>query len=195
MLVIRILAQLFAGVLLILGSIFLVFLVFLSAIDTGVFGLFRQSRIGKNAKPFTLYKLRTIHPKNQKISPIGRWFRKYKLDELPQLINILNGTMSFVGPRPDIPGYADELERENRIILKLKPGVTGLASLKYRNEEQLLATQQNPKEYNDNVIWPDKVRINKWYAENQTFLMDLKILFYTFVPVSFDVELFMKHYK
>ena len=103
--------------------------------------------------------------------------------------------MSFVGPRPDIPGYADELERENRIILKLKPGVTGLASLKYRNEEQLLATQQNPKEYNDNVIWPDKVRINKWYAENQTFLMDLKILFYTFVPVSFDVELFMKHYK
>lgn len=195
MIVIRILAQLFAGVLLILGSIFLIFLVFLSAIDTGVFGLFRQSRIGKNAKPFTLYKLRTIHPKTQKISPIGRWFRKYKLDELPQLINILNGTMSFVGPRPDIPGYADELERENRIILKLKPGVTGLASLKYRNEEQLLATQQNPKEYNDNVIWPDKVRINKWYAENQTFLMDLKILFYTFVPVSFDVELFMKHYK
>ena len=195
MIVIRILAQLFAGVLLILGSIFLFFLVFLSAIDTGVFGLFRQSRIGKNAKPFTLYKLRTIHPKTQEISPIGRWFRKYKLDELPQLINILNGTMSFVGPRPDIPGYADELERENRIILKLKPGVTGLASLKYRNEEQLLATQQNPKEYNDNVIWPDKVRINKWYAENQTFLMDLKILFYTFVPVSFDVELFMKHYK
>lgn len=195
MIVIRILAQLFAGVLLILGSIFLVFLVFLSAIDTGVFGLFRQSRIGKNAKPFTLYKLRTIHPKTQKISPIGRWFRKYKLDELPQLINILNGTMSFVGPRPDIPGYADELDGENRIILKLKPGVTGLASLKYRNEEQLLATQQNPKEYNDNVIWPDKVRINKWYAENQTFLMDLKILFYTFVPVSFDVELFMKHYK
>ena len=195
MIVIRILAQLFAGVLLILGSIFLFFLVFLSAIDTGVFGLFRQSRIGKNTKPFTLYKLRTIHPKTQEISPIGRWFRKYKLDELPQLINILNGTMSFVGPRPDIPGYADELERENRIILKLKPGVTGLASLKYRNEEQLLATQQNPKEYNDNVIWPDKVRINKWYAENQTFLMDLKILFYTFVPVSFDVELFMKHYK
>lgn len=195
MIVIRILAQLFAGVLLILGSVFLVFLVFLSAIDTGVFGLFRQSRIGKNAKPFTLYKLRTIHPEKQTISVTGKFLRKYKLDELPQLINILNGTMSFVGPRPDIPGYADELERENRIILKLKPGVTGLASLKYRNEEQLLATQQNPKEYNDNVIWPDKVRINKWYAENQTFLMDLKILFYTFVPVSFDVELFMKHYK
>lgn len=195
MIVIRILAQLFAGVLLILGSVFLVFLVFLSAIDTGVFGLFRQSRIGKNAKPFTLYKLRTIHPEKQTISVTGKFLRKYKLDELPQLINILNGTMSFVGPRPDIPGYADELEGENRIILKLKPGVTGLASLKYRNEEQLLATQQNPKEYNDNVIWPDKVRINKWYAENQTFLMDLKILFYTFVPVSFDVELFMKHYK
>lgn len=173
----------------------LIVLLLIATMDSGNFGLFSQKRIGKNAKPFTLYKLRTIHPKTQKISPIGRWFRKYKLDELPQLINILNGTMSFVGPRPDIPGYADELERENRIILKLKPGVTGLASLKYRNEEQLLATQQNPKEYNDNVIWPDKVRINKWYAENQTFLMDLKILFYTFVPVSFDVELFMKHYK
>ena len=99
--------------------------------------------------------------------------------------------MTFVGPRPDVAGYADKLEGADRIILNLKPGLTGLASLKYHNEEQLLAQQTNPQQYNDEVIWPDKVRINKWYAQNRNLIMDLQIIFYTLFPASFDVESFM----
>lgn len=170
-----------------------VILFLLATIDSGDFGLFCQKRIGRQGKKFTLYKLRTIHPRNQTISSIGKFLRKYKLDELPQLINILNGTMSFVGPRPDVPGYADELIGEDRVILNVKPGVTGLASLKYRNEEQLLASQENPQYYNDNMIWPDKIRINKWYAENHNFIIDLKILWHTIIPLKLNVEDFMKN--
>ena len=119
------------------------------------------------------------------------FLRSSKLDELPQLLNVLKGEMTLVGPRPDVPGYADLLQGDDRIILTLKPGITGLASLKYRNEEQLLAQQPNPKQYNDEVIWPDKVRINKWYASNRTFLIDLQIIFYTLIPIPFDVDAFM----
>ena len=153
--------------------------------------LFKQTRIGKNGVPFTIYKLRTI-PEGATIpNAWGAFLRKSKLDELPQLLNVLKGEMTLVGPRPDVPGYADLLQGDNRIILTLKPGITGLASLKYRNEEQLLAQQPNPKQYNDEVIWPDKVRINKWYASNRTFLIDLQIIFYTLIPIPFDVDAFM----
>lgn len=153
--------------------------------------LFKQIRIGKNGVPFTIYKLRTI-PEGATIpNAWGAFLRKSKLDELPQLLNVLKGEMTLVGPRPDVPGYADLLQGDNRIILTLKPGITGLASLKYRNEEQLLAQQPNPKQYNDEVIWPDKVRINKWYASNRTFLIDLQIIFYTLIPIPFDVDAFM----
>ena len=89
-------------------------------------------------------------------------------------------------------GYADKLEGADRIILNLKPGLTGLASLKYHNEEQLLAQHPQPQHYNDTVIWPDKVRINKWYVQNRTFLIDLQIIFYTLVPIPFDVDRFMQ---
>lgn len=163
----------------------------LASIDTQSNGFFLQERIGQRGKVFTIYKLRTMHARTRRISVLGSFFRKYKLDEIPQLINILNGTMSFVGPRPDIPGYADKLTGDDRKILNLKPGVTGLASLKYRNEEYLLSKQTNPLEYNDQVIWPDKIQINKWYAENQTFLLDLKILWYTVVPHKLNIEKFM----
>lgn len=153
--------------------------------------LFKQIRIGKNGVPFTIYKLRTI-PEGATIpNAWGAFLRKSKLDELPQLLNVLKGEMTLVGPRPDVPGYADLLQGDNRIILTLKPGITGLASLKYRNEEQLLAQQPHPKQYNDEVIWPDKVRINKWYASNRTFLIDLQIIFYTLIPIPFDVDAFM----
>lgn len=150
--------------------------------------LFKQTRIGKEGRPFTIYKLRTI-PKG-KIQPNawGRFLRKTKLDELPQIINILKGEMTWVGPRPDVPGYADQLKGEDRIILTVKPGITGLASLKYRNEEQLLAQQSNPLQYNDEVIWPDKVRINKWYVENRSFKLDLLIMYYTLMNGSIDVN-------
>lgn len=150
--------------------------------------LFKQTRIGKEGRPFTIYKLRTI-PKG-KIQPNawGRFLRKTKLDELPQIINILKGEMTWVGPRPDVPGYADQLKGEDRIILTVKPGITGLASLKYRNEEQLLAQQSNPLQYNDEVIWPDKVRINKWYVKNKKGKLDFLIICYTICNLSVDVD-------
>jgi lipopolysaccharide/colanic/teichoic acid biosynthesis glycosyltransferase len=178
-------------VILLIGLVFLLLVLGITAIDTQSNGFFSQKRIGQYGKSFLIYKLRTLHPKTNKTSFWGRMLRKTKLDELPQLLNILKGQMTFVGPRPDVPGYADELVGADRILLTLKPGVTGLASLKYRNEEQILSQQPNPQHYNDEVIWPDKVRINKWYAQNRTLIMDLQILFYTLFPVSFDVEAFM----
>lgn len=163
----------------------------ITAIDTQSNGVFKQERIGRFGKPFFIYKLRTMHARTQKISIWGQLLRKTKLDELPQLINIVKGEMTFVGPRPDIIGYADQLEGTDQIILQLKPGITGLASLKYRNEEQLLAQQKYPQDYNDAIIWPDKVRINKWYVLHRNFYMDVLILGYTVFPFRFDVDGFI----
>ena len=114
-----------------------------------------------------------------RITQLGAKLRKYKLDELPELWDVLIGNMSFVGPRPDVPGYADQLQGEDRIILSLRPGITGPATLKYRNEEELLATVENPVQYNNEVIYPDKVRINRYYAEHYSFMDDLKMIFCT----------------
>ena len=114
-----------------------------------------------------------------RITPLGSILRKYKLDELPELWNVLKGDMSFVGPRPDVPGYADRLQGENRLILKLRPGITGPASLKYANEEEILAQVSNPVKYNDEVIFPDKVRINLNYYHNHTFWGDIRLIFQT----------------
>lgn len=142
-------------------------------------GLFFQKRVGQFGALFTIYKLQTIHPKTGKISRIGYHMRKYKLDEFPQFINVLKGEMSVVGPRPDIQGYYDTLEGENRKILELKPGITSLASLKYYNEEEILEQQDNPLLYNDTVIFPDKVKMNLDYYYNQNLLLDLKIILKT----------------
>jgi lipopolysaccharide/colanic/teichoic acid biosynthesis glycosyltransferase len=103
------------------------------------------------------------------------------LDELPQLLNILLGHMSFVGPRPDVPGYADRLEGEDRVILTVRPGLTGPATLKYRNEEDLLARSDDPAKYNDEVIYPDKVRINRAYVLDYSFAKDMRYLLQTLV--------------
>ena len=178
-------------VILVIGLVILLLVLGITAIDTQSNGFFTQVRIVQHGKPFLIYKLRTLHSKTNKTSFWGRMLRKTKLDELPQLLNLLKGEMTLVGPRPDVAGYADKLEGADRIILNLKPGITGLASLKYRNEEQILSQQPNPQHYNDEVIWPDKVRINKWYAQNRTISMDLQILFYTLFSISFDVEAFM----
>ena len=105
--------------------------------------------------------------------------RKYKLDELPELWNILIGDMSFVGPRPDVPGYADLLKGSDRLLLTIKPGLTGAASLRFSNEEELLALQDDPIKYNDEILYPEKVRINNEYVKNQNFFLDLKIIIYT----------------
>lgn len=151
--------------------------------------LFKQQRVGKDGRLFTIYKFRTMSVSHSgstvsvageaRITPLGATMRKYKLDELPELWNVLIGDMSFVGPRPDVPGYADKLQGEDRIILTLRPGITGPATLKYRNEEELLATVDNPQQYNDEVIYPDKVRINRQYAEHISLVTDIKIILAT----------------
>lgn len=166
-----------------------------ATIDTKSFGIFIQTRIGQHGKMFKILKIKTFSDDFKDISKTGRFLRKSKLDELPQLINVLIGDMSFIGPRPDIPGYADVLQDDDRIILKLKPGISGLASLKYRNEETLLEQQLDPTTFNDEVIWPDKVRINCWYAKNSNLQMDLILLYYTALNYNFDAEKFIRDWK
>jgi len=135
-------------------------------------------RIGQYGKPFAIYKLQTM--KNGKVTKTGKILRRTKIDELPQLINILKGDMSFVGPRPDLPGYYDILTGDNRKVLQLKPGLTSLAAIKYRNEEKLLLRQLDPLRYNDEVIFPDKVKMNLEYVEKRGFIYDIKIILLTF---------------
>jgi lipopolysaccharide/colanic/teichoic acid biosynthesis glycosyltransferase len=148
-------------------------------IDTQSNGFFFQKRVGQHKKMFTIYKLKTIHPKTGKVSKVGSFFRKHKLDEMPQFYNVLLGNMSIVGPRPDIKGYYDQLEGEERKILELKPGITSEASIKYRNEDALLEKQMNPILYNDTVIFPDKVKMNLHYFYENSFLGDIKIILKT----------------
>ncbi|WP_264522028.1 sugar transferase [Flavobacterium sp. N1994] len=148
-------------------------------VDTQSDGLFFQRRVGQYGKLFTIYKLKTMHPKTGNISKIGFFFRKYKLDELPQFLNVLIGEMSIVGPRPDIEGYYDKLEGEERKVLELKPGITSEASIKYYNEEQILEQQKDALYYNDTVIFPDKVKMNLDYYHNQNIFLDIKIIIKT----------------
>ena len=114
-----------------------------------------------------------------RLTAFGKYLRKYHLDELPQLFNVLIGDMSFVGPRPDVAGYADLLQGDDRIILSVRPGITGPATLKFKNEDALLSQQPDPKAYNDKVIWKEKVRINKEYIMNWTLLGDINYIFKT----------------
>jgi lipopolysaccharide/colanic/teichoic acid biosynthesis glycosyltransferase len=161
-----------------------------ASIDTKKGGFFTQERIGKSGIPFKVVKIRTmrdipsIHTtatasNDLRITPLGRFFRKTKIDELPQLINVFLGQMSFVGPRPDVPGFADRLIGEDRIILSVRPGVTGPATLEYRKEEELLAGQDDPEKYNSEVIFPEKVRLNREYVENYSFCRDIKYIWQT----------------
>ena len=152
---------------------------FVLMLDTKSDGLFFQARVGQSGKLFTIYKLKTMHPKTGNVSKVGFFFRKYKLDELPQFLNVVKGEMSIVGPRPDIEGYYDKLEGEDRKILELKPGITSEASIKYYNEEEILEQQENALEYNDTVIFPDKVKMNLDYYYNQNLLLDIKIIIKT----------------
>ena len=162
--------------------------------------LFVQERIGKEGKPFKIHKFRTMGAGvdespvsiagEERITPLGAKLRHYKLDELPELWDVFIGKMSFVGPRPDVPGYADKLEGDDRDVLKLRPGITGPASLKYRDEEEMIAdyvkhakAQGDPRSeqdialwYNDNVLWPDKVRINCYYYRNYSFIKDIQMI-------------------
>ena len=175
--------------LLVLSPVLLVVAVLIKIRMPGGPVIFKQQRVGRNGKLFTMYKFRSMTVNHSgssvsvagesRITPLGAKLRKYKLDELPELWNVLKGDMSLVGPRPDVPGYADRLQGEDRLVLKLRPGITGPASLKYANEEEILAQVADPRRYNDEVIFPDKVRINLDYYYNRTFCGDIRLIFQT----------------
>jgi lipopolysaccharide/colanic/teichoic acid biosynthesis glycosyltransferase len=174
--------------LIILSPVFLVIAILIMIKMPGrVF--FRQERVGRNGNLFTLVKFRTMTENhdgnlitvkaNKRITSLGSILRKYKLDELTELWNVIRGEMSFVGPRPDVPGYADNLTGEGRNILKLRPGITGPATLKYSDEEEILASVPDPVKYNNEVIFPDKVRLNLEYLNNHSLWGDIKIILRT----------------
>lgn len=163
---------------------------FLATLDTGRNGFFLQQRVGRNGKLFSVIKIRTMRPSvtvdttvttanDSRITSLGRFFRKTKIDELPQLLNVLCGQMSFVGPRPDMPGFMDKLKGDDRVILSIRPGITGPATLAYRREEEILAAVKDPEDYNMNVIFPEKVRMNREYIENYTLTQDFKYILQT----------------
>lgn len=175
--------------LLVLWPILLVVAVLIRVKMPGGPVIFKQKRVGRNGRLFTMYKFRSMTVGHggssvsvageSRITPLGAKLRHYKLDELPELWNVLKGDMSFVGPRPDVPGYADQLNDDDREVLQLRPGITGPASLKYRDEEDLLAEQVDPQRYNDEVIFPDKVRINRYYLHHYSFVKDIQMIFCT----------------
>lgn len=177
------------GIIVLVPIILIIFIIHKIVMTKGSF-IFKQERIGQYGKKFYIYKIRTMTENDgsnvfvttandERILPFGRWLRKTKIDEIVELVNVLKGEMSFVGPRPDVPGYADLLQGSDRKILELKPGITGPASLKYINEEEILAQVENPKQYNDEIIFPDKVKINLEYYHNRTFWGDIRIIFKT----------------
>jgi len=160
---------------------------FIASFETKSNGFFIQKRVGRYGKLFNIIKIKTMKKVNGvdttitlsddiRITKSGKFFRDTKIDELPQLWNVFIGYMSFVGPRPDVEGYADKLVGDDRIILSFRPGITGPATIKYKNEESILALQENPKYYNDYVIWPDKIKINKEYIKNYSLKKDIKYI-------------------
>lgn len=165
----------------------------IAALDTRQNGFFIQDRVGRHGKLFKVIKLRTMRydptvqtnvttSKDPRITRWGAFFRRTKLDELPQLFNVLVGQMSFVGPRPDVSGLADRLTGADKIILTVRPGITGPATLHFRHEEELLAQQADPETYNLHVIYPEKVRLNRAYIETYSLANDIKYLIATVFP-------------
>lgn len=152
----------------------------LASADTGFPGIFTQERVGRFGNMFTVYKFKTYHSVTHQKSSFGKWMRRTKLDEIPQLFNILKGEMSFIGPRPDIQGYYDTLEGDDREVLNLKPGLISEAGFKYKNEDRILSLQKNPLEYNDKILFPDKVKMNLEYYRNLSLINDLKLILKAF---------------
>lgn len=178
----------FLGLTLTSPIIFIAWLI--ASYETKSNGFFIQKRVGLHGILFNVVKIKSMKhvqglittntsSTDLRITKSGAFFRRYKIDELPQLWNVLVGEMSLVGPRPDVPGYTDLLEGSDQIILYIRPGITGPASIKYKNEEEILSKQENSDLYNDSVIWPDKVKINKNYISNYSFVNDLKYILKT----------------
>ncbi len=180
---------LFSLIGMVLLTIPIVILGIIASISTKKNGIFKQERIGQYGKIFNILKIRSMIANNmanhitvkndKRITNFGKFIRKYHLDELPQIYNVFIGEMSFVGPRPDVKGYADKLKGDDRIILSVKPGITGPATLAFRNEEELLAKQKNVKKFNDEVLWVKKVALNKQYIKNWSLLNDIKYILKT----------------
>ncbi|TCJ30203.1 sugar transferase [Nocardioides jejuensis] len=175
------------GVLLVLTAPLMAVAVVAARLDTRASGIFRQQRVGQDGHLFEVMKIRTMRSSSThtttvttandaRITRLGAVFRKLKIDELPNLVNVVRGEMSLVGPRPDVPGYADALEGGDRVVLTVKPGITGPASVAFRHEEDLLASSADPELFNREVIWPEKVRINRDYVENWSLMSDVRCL-------------------
>ncbi len=182
------------GVALVLTAPVTVAAVLVARRDTGETGVFAQKRVGRDGRPVTIHKIRTMRPSaavtthvttsgDPRITPWGRRFRAWKVDELPQLVDVVWGRMSLVGPRPDVAGWADLLTGPDRVVLSVRPGITGPASLAFRHEEALLAAADDPETYNREVIWPEKVRINREYVETWSLRGDLRYLALTVLAV------------
>lgn len=164
----------------------------IAAFETRSNGFFFQVRVGRFGRLFKVVKIKSMYhapsgcsvtvARDLRVTNSGRMIRKLKIDELPQLFNIVIGDMSFVGPRPDVPGYADHLVGSDRQMLIMRPGITGFATLKYHDEELILSAVKDPLSYNSSVIWPDKVRLNILYMKNWSFLFDCRILIATLLP-------------
>jgi len=168
----------------------MVLLYIAATIDTRQNGVFTQRRVGQYGKLFTIFKFRSMREftklgestnetDKKQVTWFGKFLRRSKLDELPQIINVLLGQMSFVGPRPDVPGFADLLTGRDRIILEVKPGMTGPATLYFRDEESILLHHPDPETYNREVIYPQKVKINRDYVEDYSLWVDLRCIFQT----------------
>ncbi|MFB9057676.1 sugar transferase [Mariniflexile ostreae] len=184
-----------------LGIVFLLPLLLIIAIiikiDSKGPVLYVQNRVGKNNKDFDIFKFRTMYLKSEsdglltlgnndtRITKMGYFLRRYKIDEFPQLLNILKGDMSFVGPRPDLKIYVNQYKPDDYVVLSLRPGITGLASIHYRNEVELLKTAEDPEEYYIKTIIPDKLKYNKIYLEKHNLLFDIKLIFITIFKVLF----------
>lgn len=164
----------------------------IAAVDTHASGFFVQTRIGRYGRPFRLIKIRTMTlneggtvvttSADRRITRSGAWLRRLKIDELPQLFNVLLGNMSLVGPRPDVPGFADRLEGDDKVILTVRPGITGPATLRFRNEEAMLAGVTHAERFNQEVIYPEKVRMNREYVEGYSLLRDIELIWCTIFP-------------
>lgn len=165
-----------------------------ATVSTRQWGVFSQERIGRDGQPFRVHKVRSMRHitgmtttvtagTDPRITRTGAWLRRLKVDELPQLVNVVRGEMSIVGPRPDVSGWADALEGADRVVLGLRPGITGPASVAFRHEEDLLAAAEDPEAYNREVIWPEKVRLNREYVETWSLRADLRWIIATVASV------------
>lgn len=180
--------------LLILSPIFLAIAIII-ILDSKGFIFYKQVRVGKDEKDFKIYKFRTMHnsadklglltigERDPRITKAGYSLRKYKLDEFPQLLNVLIGDMSFVGPRPEVRKYVNLYSEDDKLILKVKPGITDYASIYFRNESEIINKSSNPEKIYINKVMPEKIRLNKIYIKKQNIFIDIKIILKTILSI------------